>query len=264
MSQLVPAGRNKMRSARLLFRRERAHRFQPANQAAAAFAGRTPPTAARRHHHQRGESRLRAIDRRPDVVSLRLYAIDVRDDTRWRALPRLLFQPFAVFAADLQRGRTNGVFEVGAVDRTQARTRAFCDDEQGPMAARATCRFIVCAVFGAWRQLDQSKLCGAAEYAELAAHAVRIGKCRVKERQTIDALAADLDKTVHRIDTVEFERFERRLDAEFAHFRREPISGSFVALRAGAMNTLRIVSLDQTRNPLVGFSLNAGRVSRCE
>src|SRR5262245_38686909 len=261
MSQLVPAGRNKMRRALRPFRRERAHHFQPTNQAAAAFAGRTPPTAARRHHHQGGESRLRAPDRRCDVVSFRLCALDVRDYTRRRALPRLLFQPFAVFAADLQRGRTKGVLEVRAVDRTQARARAFRDDEQRPMAARAACRFIVCAVFGAGRQLDQTNLCGAAEYAELAAHSVCMCKCRVKEWQTLDALGADLDKTVQRINTVERERFERRLDAEFADFRREPISGSFVARRASAMNTLPVVLLDQTRNPPFGFRWNGSRTS---
>ena len=156
------------------------------------------------------------------------------------------------------------MFEVCAVDRTQTRASAFCDDEHRSMSARATSRFIICTVFGIGRQFDQTKLCLTSERAKLAAHAVRICKFRVKERQPFDAPGADLDKTVQRIDTLEFERFEHRIHAQLSDFSREPISRSFVTRRAGAMNTMPIVFIDQTRNTRVGFGLKSTRCSRRE
>jgi hypothetical protein len=154
------------------------------------------------------------------------------------------------------------MFEVCAVDGAQASACASRDDEQCAMVTCAPRRFVVGAVFGAGRQFDQTQFRRAAERAQLPAHAVCGGKGRVKERQPLDAFVCDFDKTVQRLNAVEHERFKHGLHTELADFRCKPISSSFIAGCARAMNTVTVILLNPPRHP--PFGLHGSRGSRKE
>ena len=91
----------------------------------------------------------------------------------------------------------------------------------------------------------------ASERAEPAGYALDAGEPGVEQRQTTDATARDAQMADFRVDAIEGNRLQRRLDPDLPGLSHQPLGASVVDVRSGAMVALGIVRLDHIGKALL-------------
>src|SRR5215470_14643625 len=105
--ELVAAQRDEVAVACWPSPRQDSHYFQPTDEAAALLAYALPPATAWRHDHERGKVLVTAGDRGDDIERVCWCSSDVCNDRRFGPVLRLLPEPCALYARDLQHRRAD-------------------------------------------------------------------------------------------------------------------------------------------------------------
>ncbi len=233
---------------------QRSHRFQPTSQSTASLAGALPPAAIGRHHDQRRQRRVLPRDLCRDIEGLRRAPADLCDECRLRALPGLIFQPFALGARDLQHRRPERLCERQSVEQI----------ESGPAAAGEQHNRLVATVPGLreragllFARLHQCKRLGlrqtdrgfAAKRSEPALQAFAGGEGGVKHRHAVDASIRNAQVARPRIDPEKRKRFERGFGARLPHKASQPFGRCMISRRCRAVVSLGVIGCDDIGEP---------------
>src|SRR5262249_7917124 len=90
-------------------------------------------------------------------------------------------------------------------------------------------------------QPDESKGSVRVWRSQLPAEALLVCKRALEQREPFDASSVSLDVRGHDVDSLETERFARRLGSGSLHLIGQPCARRSIRFRAGTMNTLAVV-----------------------
>jgi hypothetical protein len=240
VSQFVPAVRGEDYRPRRRRVGQRAQAFEPGDKAAAALGGRLPPRAARRHHDERWAGAAAVGYSRDDVAGARRRAAALGDEPARRALRRRGKQHGPHFARDMNRRRATGRTEALGIEQSHAGALSGAQDDDAAMTAAPAQPLEFAAIDRARRQLGDKNFRIAAGQSQPAAHSRRIGRRRLENRDCFDPLAAEFEKSGHRIEPVEREFLDRHRGTERRCLPRQPLGAGRVAGAGRAMGALRI------------------------
>src|SRR3954468_11714889 len=103
------------------------------------------------------------------------------------------------------------------------------------------------------RQFGEPDFGIAADFPEPPENALRIGRRRIEYRHRLDLATVHFDKAFDRIQAVEGELLDRELGAERSRFPPQPCGASSAAYGPGAMDALRVPSLEPARRAGLRF-----------
>src|SRR3954451_17208164 len=103
------------------------------------------------------------------------------------------------------------------------------------------------------RQFGDPDLGIAADLPDPPENALCIGRRRIEYRQRLDLATVQFDKAFDRIEAVEGELLDRELGAERGRFPPQPCGARSAAYGPGAMDALRVPSLEPARSPGLRF-----------
>ncbi len=245
----MPAERDQQNFAPWLALCNRARGLEPAGDSAASLPSTLPPAAARRAHDDRRELRIGSRHGGNYIRCPCRDALDARDQERLRALGCEPLQRGGLRARYLQHRRTRGLEERNGVEQVETGHGAACQYHDALVIALSRLGHGA-ALLALHLQkdigiaFDHRDVRVAAERAETTANPVLICECGVEHRKAIDASLRGSHERRLRIDPIEREFLEARLETDVSKLGVEPERCGDVAGRRGPMVALRVVGLD--------------------
>jgi hypothetical protein len=150
------------------------------------------------------------------------------NERRFGPLSGLLFEPLALDARDLQRGRTAWLRERSGVEQEKPGMAAARDENHRLVGAASRLRDGPRLRNGPFRDAERLGFCQpdlgvAAEGSKPAVYALPVGEIAVEERHSVDAPVRNAQVTRLQIDPTQREGFELGLGARLLNLSRQPL-----------------------------------------